>query len=249
MKVSIVTAVLNRSFCIEDCLNSVAGQHYGNIEHIVIDGASSDGTLEILQRRRGDIPVLVSEPDGGIYDAMNKGLKRASGDIIGILNSDDLYAGSDVIDTVAACLEESGADTCYGDLVYISGDDVSCGVRYWKAGAFKRELFRKGWMPPHPTFFVKRHIYEKHGLFNLDFPLAADYELMLRFLYRYNISTTYIPKILVKMRTGGSCRPGFRNVPHNMAENYRAWRVNGLSANPLTFLLKPLSKTLQYLKP
>jgi glycosyltransferase involved in cell wall biosynthesis len=187
MKVSIITAVLNRRLYIEDCINSVIGQTYKNIEHIIVDGVSRDGTLDILRKHQKDISVLLSEPDDGIYDAMNKGIRLATGNIIGILNSDDIYAENDIIAAVAACFAKSDVDTCYGDLIYIKSNDVANSVRYWKAGAFSRERFREGWMPPHPTFFVRRHVYERCGLFNLDFPLAADYELMLRFLYKCGV--------------------------------------------------------------
>ena len=246
MKISIITVVLNNSSHIEDCINSVLNQTHKNVEYIVIDGESTDGTIGIIKKYEKNISSWLSEPDYGIYDAMNKGIKRASGDIIGILNSDDIYSDNNTINNIAACFTENDVDTCYGDLAYVDRNDIHKTIRRWKSNRYRRNNFRRGWMPPHPTFFVKRGIYEKYGGFNLDFPLAADYELMLRFLYKYRISTSYIPRVLVKMRTGGSCRPSFHNILHNMAENYRAWKVNDLRPNPLTFILKPLSKTLQY---
>lgn len=246
MKVSIITAVLNGKPTLRDCIKSVADQEYSDIQHIVIDGGSTDGTIDVIRGHEKYLSRWISEPDGGLYDAMNKGIKLATGDIIGILNSDDIYAETNAIDSVVSCLEKSGVDTCYGDLVYVQRENMDKHVRYWKAGSFRRDKFRTGWMPPHPTFFVRRHVYEKYGVFNPDFPLAADYELMLRFLYKHRVSTAYIPKIMVRMRTGGSCRPGFPNTMNNILENYQAWRVNDLKPNPLTFLMKPLSKTLQY---
>ncbi len=246
MKVSIITPVLNSENTIGDCIKSIAGQSYGDIEHVIVDGGSTDGTIGIIKKYETRISRWVSEPDRGIYDAMNKGIEFAAGEIIGILNSDDMYEDEHVIDRMVTCLEKTGADSCYGDLVYVRRDDVRKPVRCWRSGAYKRERFRRGWMPPHPTFFVRQSIYEKYGLFNLGFPLAADYELMLRFLYRYEVSTVYIPKVMVRMRTGGSCRPGLGNTIHNMKENYQAWQVNSLKTNPLTFLLKPLLKILQY---
>lgn len=248
MKVSIITVALNSAEFIEDCLKSIVSQDYKNIEYIVIDGGSTDGTIGILKRYEARIAKWISEPDRGIYDAMNKGLRMASGDVVGILNSDDFYIDENVIGCVVNCLSKKEVYTCYGDLVYIDADDSDRQVRYWKSGDFNKKKFRRGWMPPHPAFFVRHHIYEKYGLFNLDFPLAADYELMLRLLCKYNVTTEYIPKCLVKMRTGGSCRPGLTNTVRNIVENYHAWKVNGLKTNPLTFLMKPLSKTLQYIK-
>lgn len=248
MKVSIVTVVLNNAEYIEDCIKSIVSQNYKDIEYILIDGGSTDGTIEIIKKYENKIAKWISEPDRGIYDAMNKGLRMTSGDVVGILNSDDFYIDENVISCVVNCLLRKDVYTCYGDLVYIDADDSDRQVRYWKSDAFNKKKFRRGWMPPHPTFFAKHHIYKKYGLFNLDFPLAADYELMLRFLYKYNVSTAYIPKVLVKMRTGGSCRPGLSNTLHNIIENYYAWKVNGLHTNLSTFLMKPLFKTLQYIK-
>jgi len=248
MKISIITASFNCAQTIEDCIQGIVDQTYPDIEHIIIDGGSRDRTLEVINKNRDKIAKIVSEPDKGIYDAMNKGIGLATGDIIGIINSDDVVADTSVIETVVKCLSERNADTCYGDLVYVDRENTDKVIRYWKAEDFHRERFRNGWMPPHPAFFVKKEIYDQYGLFNLNFPVAADYELMLRFLYKYNVSTTYIPKVLVKMRTGGKSRPGVINTAKNMLENYRAWKVNGLETNLLTFIMKPLSKATQYIK-
>jgi len=247
LKVSIITAVLNNFKTLECCIISVLSQLYRNIEHIIIDGGSSDGTLDVIKEYKEEISYWVSEQDNGIYDAMNKGIRAATGDVIGILNSDDVYTDEFVIENIVKCLSEDNVPTCYGDLVYVDQNDPSKIVRVWKSCDFSKEKFKRGWMPPHPTFFVKKHVYEQYGVFNLDFPLAADYELMLRFLYKYNVSTAYVPKVLVKMRTGGTCRPGFLNTPKNVIENYKAWKINELNPNPVTFLLKPLSKAFQYI--
>lgn len=204
MKVSIITAVYNGVRTIEDCIKSVAGQTYSNIEHIIIDGGSTNGTLDIIKKYSDRIACWISEPDNGIYDVMNKGIRVAAGDVVGILNSDYVYANDSVIETVVKTFSENKTDSCYGDLVYVNRNDIDKIVRHWKACDFYKERFRKGWMPPHPTFFVKKEVYEKYGYLNLDFPLAADYEIMLRFLYKYEVSTTYIPKVLVKMRAGGT---------------------------------------------
>jgi glycosyltransferase involved in cell wall biosynthesis len=246
MKVSIITAVLNGEKTIHDCVRSIAAQTYGDIEHIVVDGGSTDRTLSIIDKMGSNETVVISEPDDGLYDAMNKGIKLSTGDVIGILNCDDMYNDENVVGSVVNCLSEKGVDTCYGDLVYVDCKDASSRVRYWKSGTFNKERFRIGWMPPHPTFFVRRDVYGKYGTFDLNFPLAADYELMLRFLYKYNVSASYIPKCLVKMRTGGRCHPGLINTSNNIIENYRAWKVNGLKSNLFTFLMKPLHKIFQY---
>jgi glycosyltransferase len=177
---------------------------------------------------------------------MNKGIKAATGDIVGTLNSDDLYFDGNVIEIVADVFEKYSVDSCYGDLIYVDKNNTDKIIRYWKAKEFRKENFRKGWMPPHPTFFVKREIYEKYGFFNLDFPIAADYEIMLRFLYKYGISTRYIPRILLKMRIGGKSNKNLVNIIKANTECYRAWRENGLSINPLIFALKPLSKISQF---
>jgi glycosyltransferase len=179
---------------------------------------------------------------------MNKGIRAATGDIVGILNSDDFYTSRDCLTRVAECMAKENVDSCYADVAYVDAGNIQKQVRYWQSGNYNKGEFKRGWMPPHPTFFAHRMLYEKYGLFNLDFKLAADYELMLRFLYKNDVSTAYIPKCLVTMRVGGTCNPGFTNTLNNISENYRAWKVNDLKPNPLTFIMKPLFKTSQYLK-
>jgi len=179
MKVSIITAVFNGVKTLEDCIKSVVAQTYTKTEHIIIDGGSTDGTVEVIERHRDKIAKVISEPDNGIYDAMNKGIRAATGDIVGILNSDDMYANEFVIERVVKAISEDNVESCYGDLVYVDRDDIAKIKRQWRAGEYKKERFKTGWMPPHPTFFVKREIYERYGLLNIDFPLAADYEIML----------------------------------------------------------------------
>jgi len=245
MKVSIITAAYHDVKTIEGCINSVAKQTHSDVEHIIIDGGSTDGTVEVIKRYGDKIAYWVSEHDLGIYDAMNKGIKVASGEVIGILNADDFYADVKVIENIVKAISENNVDSCYGDLVYVSRNDVNRIVRYWKSGEFEKQKFEYGWMPPHPTFFCKREIYDKYGHFNLEFPLAADYELMLRFLYKYGVTTMYIPKVLVKMRTGGTSRPG-KYTLGSIKENYKAWKINDLKYPP-TMLLKPVKKIFQWL--
>ena len=246
MRVSIITVVYNGKNTIEDCIKSVAGQTHPHLEHIIIDGGSTDETVWVIRKHEDKIAYWVSEPDKGIYDAMNKGIKAASGDIIGILNSDDFYADEVVIEEVVRAITENKVDSCYGDLVYVNIDDTARIVRQWKSGEYKKEKFKKGWMPPHPTFFCKKSTYEKYGLLDLNFPLAADYELMLRFLYKHGVSAAYIPKVMVKMRAGGTSRPGLYTI-RALIENCRAWKVNGLRY-PIRVLLKPFSKINQFIK-
>ena len=245
MKVTIITAAYNSEKTISACIESVASQTYPRMEHIIIDGGSKDSTLSIIRQYRSKIAYWVSEPDEGMYDAMNKGIQAATGDLVGILNSDDVYADNYVVEKVVETISDNNVDSCYGDLVYVDRINADKVIRYWKSGCFYRRKFRRGWMPPHPTFFVKKSIYEKYGSLNTDFPLAADYELMLRFLYKYEVSTAYIPEILIKMRTGGTSNP-WSYTAKAVFENYRSWKINNLNPKLITFALKPLSKILQF---
>ena len=248
MKVSIITAVYNNKEFIEDCIRSVLNQTYKDIEHIIIDGGSTDGTLEVIKKYDNKISKIVSEPDNGIYDAMNKGIKLATGDLIGILNSDDMYASTDVIKNVVDEIQDKNADCCWGDLVYVDRFDANKIVRYWKSTSYKKGKFRTGWMPPHPTFFVRREVYKKFGNFNVKFRISADYEIMLRFLEKYRIESCYIPQVVVEMRTGGNSRPSLFNTLRANIECYNAWRINGLKITPFIIFSKPLSKIQQYIK-
>lgn len=246
MKISIITVSLNNAETIETTLASIEMQTHQSIEQIVIDGGSSDGTLEIIARHRQKLTHLVSEPDFGIYDAMNKGITLASGDIIGILNADDYYAHKNVVATVAGAFENASIDVCYGDLEYVEGTATNRVVRYWKSCAYRKERFYQGWMPPHPTFFARRSLYENHGLFNLDLGSSADYELMLRFLLKHGARAHYIPNVLVKMKMGGTSNASLSNRVRANLMDRRAWRVNGLRPYPWTLCLKPLSKLGQF---
>jgi glycosyltransferase involved in cell wall biosynthesis len=244
VSISIITATFNSGFTIRDCLDSVKDQ--GNkVEHIIIDGGSSDGTLDIV-KSYPHIVRVISEPDHGIYDAMNKGIALATGDVIGILNSDDFYADKMVLTKVARIFSRDGIDSCYGDLLYVDPADITKITRIWKSGPFHKENFFWGWMPPHPTFFVRRQVYDKYGMFNLNLGSAADYELMLRFLVKHKISMAYIPEVLVKMRAGGVSNASLRNrLEANRMDRY-AWVMNGLKPYPWTTFLKPLRKIRQF---
>jgi len=248
MKVSIVTVSYNSVQTIADCIDSVLSQSHTDIEYIVIDGASSDGTAEMVNRYGERISKFVSEPDQGIYDAMNKGLAMCTGDVIGILNSDDFYADKKVISDVVELLQKTNADSCYSDLVYVDREQTDKVVRTWISGDYNPNRFLKGWMPPHPTFFLRRKYYAQHGLFDLSFSTSADYELMLRMLFRHGLSSAYLNRVTIRMRAGGQSNISLRNRLKANREDRRAWKVNGLKAPVYTLMLKPLSKLGQFLK-
>ena len=247
MKCSIITAVLNGCNTIGDTLESILGQLYKNVEHVIIDGGSTDQTLDILKKYKNRTARIISEPDRGIYDALNKGIHLSSGDIIGILNGDDFYAHDQVLNRVVDVFENQKVDSCYGDLQYVNRDNTSKIIRQWRSSGYKPGQFNYGWMPPHPTFFVKKDIYEKFGYFNTNFKIAADYELMLRFLEKFRISTHYIPEVLIKMRVGGVSNKNLRNMFLKSREDCKAWKVNDLKGRFYTVLLKNLSKIPQFL--
>ena len=211
MKISIITVCFNSEQTINDTLKSVHEQSNVDVEHILVDGASKDATLDIIQRY-ASVSKLISEPDKGIYDAMNKGIKAATGDIVGTLNADDFYADSDVLQQVEKVFQDDSIDACYADLVYVKEDDTQHTARYWQSEDYYDGLFKTGWMPAHPTFFVRRSVYEKHGLFDLNYKIAADFELLFRFIEKNGIKTKYIPTILVKMRLGGTTNKSFKNI-------------------------------------
>jgi len=246
MKVSIITIVYNNRATFEGCVKNVLSQSYKEIEYIVVDGGSDDGTTDIIQAYREKISQWISEPDQGIYDAMNKGIKMASGEVIGFLHSSDVYAHPRVIEEVAQVFENFNVSSVYGDLQYVDQKDLNRVIRHWKSSPYRHGQFRQGWMPPHPTFFVRKKIYEKYGYFNPNFRIAGDYELMLRFLERYRISATYIPEVLVKMRWGGISNGSIRNILIKSYEDYRAWGMNDLNGGVHTILFKNLSKIPQF---
>jgi glycosyltransferase involved in cell wall biosynthesis len=243
--ISLITATYNSSETLLYCLQSVGNQTVIP-EHIIIDGCSTDQTLKIAGEYVGHRLQIFSEPDHGIYDAMIKGIQLASGHIIGILNADDFYASPSILEKVAAVFEDLTIDACYGDLVYVDNVDTAKVVRYWRSGRFSPKKFYWGWMPPHPTFFVRRSVYARFGLFNLELGSAADYELMLRFLVKHEINVAYIPEVLVKMRTGGISNASWQNRLKANRMDRKAWAVNGLKPYPWTLWLKPLRKIGQW---
>ncbi len=246
MKISVITISYNSADTIESTIESVLAQDYDNVEYIIIDGGSNDKTLSIIDKYKDKIDVFVSEPDKGLYDAMNKGIKHATGDVIGMLNSDDLYADSSVLTKVANEIKD--ADAVYGDLNYVDRDDINKVTRRWVSGTYRRNAFKRGWMPPHPTFYVKAEKYHQLGTYDLRFKTSADYELMLRFIHKHKIKLSYIPHVLVLMRVGGQSNSSFKNRLAANKEDRFAWKLNGLRPGILTFILKPLSKIGQFIK-
>lgn len=248
MKVSIITPSFNSERTIRDTLRSINLQTYGDIESLVIDGSSKDGTVDIVTNEFSARSVVFSEPDKGIYDAMNKGISRCSGEIIGVLNSDDYYADETVISAVVEIFQQTDVEGVYGDLLYVDGTNTDKVIRKWVSGAYVPGSFRYGWMPPHPTFFVRRETYAKWGNFDLRFKSAADYELMLRFIHKNGMKLGYLRQNLVKMRVGGVSNASWKNRLAANKEDMMAWKVNGLKPMALTRLLKPLRKLDQFLR-
>ena len=249
MKISIITVTYNNASVIKDCLESVKSQKYNNIEHIIIDGKSTDETLSILKSRRKQLSVVLSEADKGIYDAMNKGIKIATGDVIGFLNSDDFYASNVVLSRVASIFNDNPSlDACYSNLIYINPNNLSKDVRYWRSTHYAPGLFSKGWCPPHQTFFVRSSIYKKYGNFNLKYCIASDVELMMRFLEVHKINAQYIPELWVKMRLGGTTNKNLKNIFIQNKEILYALNSHKLNYNWISFFVfKIISRTLQFL--
>lgn len=222
-------------------------QDLQDFEIIVQDGLSSDNTIEILNSYSDDRIKILSEKDHGLYDAMNRAIARANGDVIGILNSDDFYDDKNVLSKVSELLNKDQSDCLYGDLQYVDEQNVQKIIRKWKSGIYSDENWLKGWMPPHPTFFVRKEIYKKFGKFNLVLRTSADYELMLRFLHKEKVKVSYLPQVLVKMRMGGQSNASLKNRIKANKEDKLAWKLNGLVPKWYTLYLKPIRKIKQYL--
>jgi len=249
MKLSIITVVYNNERTITDAIKSVLGQTYKNIEYIIIDGASTDRTLELIQPYRQQVAQLISAADKGIYDAMNKGIRLATGDVIGILNSDDVYADGEVLqDVMDAFINDSSLDMVYGDLVYVKSDDTNAIVRRWFSKPYYTKYFEDGHVPPHPSLFIKRAVYEKAGLFNDKMRLAADYEFMLRVFKKYYFKSTHISRILVKMRMGGATNKSWKNIVRGNLEILSAWKINQLKAPLLLMPYRMIRRLAQFKK-
>lgn len=247
LKVSIITTTYNSAATVRDTLQSVANQTYKNIEHIIIDGLSSDDTLHIVAKYP-HVEKIISEKDKGIYDAMNKGVFHATGDIIAILNSDDFYANNEVIEKVVKRMSSESCDGLYADLNYVEANNTTKVLRKWKSGNHTKKSFYYGWMPPHPTIFIKKSIYEQYGAYNLVMKSSADYEFILRTFVSKNCKFIYLPETIVLMRAGGISNASFKNRWRANKEDRLAWKMNNLKPFFFTLYLKPLRKIFQFIK-
>ncbi|MGF7214315.1 glycosyltransferase involved in cell wall biosynthesis [Spirosoma lacussanchae] len=246
MKVSIITVVYNGAEHIRDCIESILNQTYADIEYIVVDGQSTDGTVDIVKSYGTRIARFISEPDKGLYDAMNKGIGLATGDVIGLLNADDFYRHDRVVDHVVATFQRSDSDAVYGDMLYVDRNDTNRLRRYWRSGWYSPNAFLWGWMPGHLSFFAKRQLYVQHGLFRLDLKSAADYELLLRFIHKNKAKLAYMDEVTIVMRDGGVSNKNVGNRLRANREDQLAWKLNGLTPYFFTLWLKPLRKISQY---
>lgn len=245
LKITLITVVFNAEKTISSCITSVIAQLYNNVEYIIIDGGSTDKTINIIDSYKHSIRQFISGPDKGIYDAMNKGIELATGDIIGMLNADDFFADNYVLSAIADAFGKNNPDVVYGDLDYLNERGEV--LRKWRSGKFKRRNLNYGWMPPHPTFYCKREWFRRLGAYSLQFGTAADYELMLRFLYANRLTAVYLDKVLVKMRTGGkSNRSPFSRLK-GLFHDFRAMRYHRIFFPAFTLVMKPLRKLFQYI--
>ncbi|MBY7894045.1 glycosyltransferase [Vibrio fluvialis] len=248
MKVSIITATYNSSQTIQDTLTSLEQQTYDDIEYIIVDGASKDNTLDVVEQHCSKrVSKIISEPDKGIYDALNKGIKAATGDIVGFLHSDDLFAYPEAVADLVATMNNHQSQAVYADLEYVSKENTSKVIRRWVSGDYSKGKLKTGWMPPHPTFYMKRELYEAYGVFDLNFKIAADYDSLLRYLWSNDVTLAYLPKVITKMRVGGASNRSLKNILHKTREDIQALKNNQLSW-PQAVLIKNFSKIPQFFK-
>lgn len=245
LKISVVTAVYNSEKTVADAINSVASQTYNDVEHVIIEGRSTDGSLDVIQRYKHDRMNVLSEPDDGIYDALNKGIRRSKGDIIGFVHSDDFLANNEVLSTVAKAFKNPEVEAVFSDLDYVSQEDHSRVIRHWSTGPFEKSRLKRGWMPAHPTLYVRNDIYERFGLYDTEFGIAADYDFILRFFSQVMGKTVYIPEVLYKMRIGGVSNRNWSKIKQKMREDLYALRKNNVGGIQ-TLAFKNLSKIGQF---
>ncbi|MES2431349.1 MAG: glycosyltransferase family 2 protein [Bacteroidota bacterium] len=248
MKISLITVTYNSARFLEDCIKSVIMQDYHNIEHIIVDGGSNDGSVAIIEKYSDHISKWISEKDNGMYDAINKGMAMATGDVIGILNSDDILASTDVMSSIAKTFKENNVDSIYGDLAYVEQMDTGKIHRFWKGNSYKRSRFMFGWMPAHPTFYVKKDVVDKFGGYESHFYTAADYEFMARYLFMNKVTSYYIPKLLVRMRIGGMSNNNLKSRFRANRRDFLAMKKNKIPFPFIVSILKPLRKLPQYFK-
>lgn len=245
LKVSIITVVLNNKTFIEDCIRSVIGQTYANIEYIIVDGGSVDGTCDIIKKYSGNISIWISEPDKGIYDAMNKGITLATGNIIGFVHADDMLNDKFVISNIVNSFIAQNADAIYGDALIVQRGNINSIYRKWMSGHFKKDSFKYGWAPPHLSFYVKKDIHNKYGFYRTDLKISADYEFMLRVLYLHDIKVNYLPIFIPRFRMGGTSTKSIYSILKSNYECYLAWKLNGIAMPIYTIPLKLFSKLKQ----
>jgi len=246
LKISLVTAVYNREDTILDALKSAQSQSYKNVEHVIIDGASTDATLDLIEKSATAHTRVFSEADSGIYDALNKGIARATGDVIGLLHSDDFFASDTVLTKVAAAFADPNIDAVYGDLDYVAKADTTRIIRHWKSGNFTKAKLRRGWMPPHPTLFLRKSVFERFGDYDTTYQISADYDAILRWFGKEKLAAAYLPEVLVKMRVGGESNKSLKKILQKSREDYRALRRNNIGGFGALFW-KNASKIQQFI--
>ncbi|MAT39308.1 MAG: glycosyl transferase [Ectothiorhodospiraceae bacterium] len=246
MRISVITAVFNRVDTIGDAIESVQQQAAVDLEHVIQDGGSSDGTMDKVVRLADERTQVVSENDSGIYDAINRGIKRATGDVVGLMHSDDFFANDNVLAKVASAFADPKIDGVYGDLQYVAANDPTRIIRHWRSGQYEPAFLKRGWMPPHPTLYLRRQVFERFGLYDTSFSIAADYDAMLRYLVQGQIKLAYIPEVLVKMRLGGESNRSFERILRKSREDFRAIRKNGVGGIR-TLAAKNFSKLGQFI--
>lgn len=250
MKISIITATYNSEKTLEFCMNSVLSQTYSDIEYIIVDGGSKDDTVNLIKAKAKEFSNIIwsSEPDKGIYDALNKGILKATGDVIGFVHSDDYLADNTIMSQIINAFEDKEVDGVYGDLHYVSFENPDIVIRNWKSQPFQPKLLKRGWMPAHPTLFLKRDVYETQGNFNLTYEIAADYDFILRIFNSSKYTFHYLPKTIVKMRVGGASNKSLKNLIKKTKEDLKAAKTNHLSFPIGVIIMKNLSKIPQWLK-
>ncbi len=247
MKISIITANYNNEATLKVCFDSVRNQTYGNIEHIIIDGASSDRSMDII-KAYAKLPFVkyFSAKDDGIYDALNKGIKRASGEVIGFLHADDMFASNHTVQNIVAQFQLKQCDGVYGDLHYFKDSSPFNIIRNWVSGPFNKSLLKHGWMPPHPTLYIKSKLYQENGLYKCNYKIAADYDFILCLFRQKDLTFSYVPEVFVKMRMGGTSNRNLKNIIRKSLEDYRILKNNNFKYPLITLTLKNLTKIKQF---